>query len=120
MLSDEHPSLSSAIRLRYALKAPNDTVGEKGLVHSMLIFGVMPFLGNSNANVNDQGVSFEALKQEREEAATIIDDRRISRPLKSNVPPSATYKLKTGQAVNVYSEKTRQVEERTDYSSSWA
>lgn len=55
ILLQEHPRLSSAMRLRYAVKALNDTAGDKGLVPSMLVFGVTPSLGNTGANIQDQG-----------------------------------------------------------------
>lgn len=71
MLLGKYSSLSKATRLRYATKALNETVGEKGLLPSMLVFGVMPPLGNYSANIHDQGVWFEGLKKGREKAATI-------------------------------------------------
>lgn len=47
------------------------------------------------------------MKKARDEGATIAAENRIKRALRSNVPPSATYTLRHGQDVMVYSEKQR-------------
>lgn len=70
ILSKDHPKLSAAMRLRYAVKALNDSHGERGLVPSMSVFGVISSLENSRANLCGQDERFNALKRAREEAAT--------------------------------------------------
>lgn len=107
ILSEKHPKLSASIRLRYPVKELNDTAGDKGLVPSMLVFGVIPSIYNSGAHLCEQEDRFDAMKRAREEAATITAENRVNRALRANVPPSARYTLKTGQAVMVYSEKQR-------------
>lgn len=73
--------------LGYSVKAINDTAGEKRLVSSLLVFGVIPSVGNSNANLRDQADRLKATKDAREETATITAERRIRRAVNSNVPP---------------------------------
>lgn len=107
VFSDKHSYFSKATRLRYAIKAINNTTWEKCFVPSMIFFAVMSSLGNSGANKHKQEQRFEAMKQAWEEAATIAAENSISRELKSIVPTSAKYTIKTGQVVMVYSEKRK-------------
>lgn len=111
ILAAKHPALTRAMRLRYAIKAINDTAGEKGLVPSTLVFGVTTSLGNSNVNVPEQSKRITDLKQARDEATTIVAEARIRRALKSNLPPSSNFRLRTGQTVMAYSEKKREMDE---------
>lgn len=53
IMAEEHPNSSNALKLHYAIKALNDTAGEKGLVPSGLVFGVTPFPVNTDANLRD-------------------------------------------------------------------
>lgn len=107
MLTDKYPDLSDALRLRFSVKALNDTSGPKGLVPSLLVFGTIPSIGSSNANLPDQEQRFKAMRAAREEAATIFAEQRIRIALKSNAPPSSKYMLKPGQEVKVFSEKQK-------------
>lgn len=107
MLTDNYADLSDALRLRFAVKALNDTAGIKGLVPSLLVFGTIPSLGNTGANWLNQEERFKAMHAARKEAAAIRAEQRIRIALKSNVPPSAKYSLKIGQIVMVFSENNR-------------
>lgn len=54
ILTSHHPDLKRAIRLLYATKALNDAAGEKGLVPSILVFGVTTSSVRSNAEIPEQ------------------------------------------------------------------
>lgn len=107
MLTDNYPELSDNLRLRFSIKALNDTAGTKGLVPSLLVYGTIPSLGNTGADLPDQEDRFTALAAARKEAACITAEKRIRLALKSNIPPSAKYTLHPGQKVMVYSEKMK-------------
>lgn len=104
MLHKDHPSLTDNLKLRLAVKALNDTAGLKGLVPSLLVFGKIPYLENTNANLPDQEERFRAMHLARAEAAKITAEQRIKLALRTNVPPSAKYELRSGQSVMAYSE----------------
>lgn len=108
MFHKEHPSLSDNLKLRLSVKALNDTAGPEGLVPSLLVFGVIPSLGNTEANLVDQERRFRAMHLAPAEAAKITAEERIRIALRSNVPPSAKYDLQSGQSVMAYSEKKRE------------
>lgn len=105
MLTDKYPTLSDNVRLRFAVKALNDTAGHNGLVPSLLVFRSIPSMGNTEADLPDQNDRFRAMLDARMEASTITAEKRIRIALKSNAPPSAKYTLRTGQLVMVYSDK---------------
>lgn len=89
MLSGKHQSLSSVMFLKYAVKVLKDTAGEKGLVPSLLVFGVIPLVRNLNSNLHNQEELFKAMKDARVERDTITEERRIRRAMRSDVTPSA-------------------------------
>lgn len=105
VLTEKYPNLSDNLRLRLSVKSLNDTAGPKGLVPSLLVFGVIPSLGNTDADLPNQEERFRAMHEARNEAATITAEKRIRLALRTNIPPSAKYQLKEGQRVLVYSEK---------------
>lgn len=113
-LSDRYPNLSDNLRLRFAVKALNDTAGTNGLVPSLLVLSTIllyrcSWSGNSASVFPSEGSTqrFNAMTAARKEAATIIAEKRIRLALKSNVPPSARYTLRQEQLAMVYSEKKR-------------
>lgn len=90
------------------MKALNDTAGVNGLVPSLLVFGVVPSLGNTEAELPNQEERFSAINAARKEAATIVAEKRNRLALKASVQASARYTLKPGQLVMVYSEKLKE------------
>lgn len=107
ILTENYPRLSDNMRLRLTVKSLKDTAGPKGLVPSLLVFGVIPSLGNTDAEIPGQEERFQAMKEARKEAATIYAGKRIRLALHSNIPPSAKYILKQGQQALAYSEKQK-------------
>lgn len=65
MLATDHHKLSNAMSLRYEVKALKDTTGDKGLVTSTLVFGVIPTLRNTNASLQDQAERLEGMRSAR-------------------------------------------------------
>lgn len=108
MLSDMYPTLSDNLRLKFAVKSLNDTAGTNDLVSSLLVFGTIPSLGNTETELHDQEEKFIASSAARKEASTIITEKKIRLALRTNIPPSAKYSLCPGQLVMVYSEKKKQ------------
>lgn len=106
--TERHPSLSDNLRLRLSVKDLNHTVGPKRLLPSPLVFGVIPSLGNTDADLPNQEERFREMHEAGKEAATISAERRIRLALHANVPPPAKYQLKEGQKVLAYSEKCKQ------------
>lgn len=78
MLPDKHPSLSDNVKLGLAVKALNDTTGPKRLVTSLLVFGVIPSLRNSKANLTYQEECFTVMHNARAEAAKITAEQHIT------------------------------------------
>lgn len=61
LVKQNHPTISNALCLRFSVKSLNDTAGDKGLVPSMIVFGVIPSLGNTHDNLPDQQERFNAM-----------------------------------------------------------
>lgn len=104
-LKQNHLSLSNALCLRYEIKTLNDSAADKGLVPYLLVFRVMPSIGNRDANLSDQRVCFRSMKTAREETSAITAERRTANALNTNVPPSAGYSFRIGQTVIAFNEK---------------
>lgn len=107
ILTENHGALSDNLRLRLTVKALNDAAGPKELVPSLLVFGTIPSLGNTGANLMEQEDQFKAKHTARKEAAKIVAEQWIKTAVRMNVPPAAKYKLHTGQKVMAYSEKQK-------------
>ena len=100
----EFPQLSKDIILRLAVKAMNDTMGENGLVPSLLVFGIIPRFPIINSELPTQKERMEALASAQMEMNSIIAERRISAALQRNIPRSAGQVLEVGDEVLVYRE----------------
>lgn len=96
-LRDRYPDLSDSPRLRCEVNALNDTADTNGLVPSLLVFGTIPSLGDTESELADQEQRFNEITAARKEVATIIAEKRIRPALKSKIPPSARYTLRTGR-----------------------
>lgn len=107
ILNDTYPDLSDHLKLWFAVKVFNDTAGPKGLVPSLLVFGTIPSVGNSGANLVYREESFRVMYTARSEAYKIVAEQRIQTALQTNIPPSAKYQLQNGQTVMAYSEKQK-------------
>lgn len=107
MLTDRYSGLSDNLRLRFAVKALNDTAGTNGLVPSLLVLGTIPSIGNTEAEFADREQRFSAITSARKEAAKIFAEKQIRLALKTNIPPSARYTPQPCQLVMVYSEKKK-------------
>ena len=100
----DHPNLMPKTILRLSLKAMNDTMGENGLVPSLLTFGVIPRFPILNTELPTQQERLEALKKAQAEMNSIVAERRIKRALLHKVPNASNYVFRPGTEVLVYRE----------------
>lgn len=64
-------------------------------------------MGNTGADLAEQDERFRSMHTAGSEAAKIIAEQRIRTALRTNVPPSAKYQLRSSQTVMAYSEKQK-------------
>ena len=83
----------------------NDTAGPKGLVPSLLVFGVMPrTLLAGFDQLPGQVQRMRTMQAARKEMSKEISQNRLTTALKSNVRASAHYDIVIGSEVFVYKE----------------
>ena len=104
LLSTNNPNLSKELALRYAIKGINDTANIDGLVPSLLVFGVVPSFPLSNRILPNQKARLQAMVDARLEMGRIVTEQRISRALRSKLPPAVLHNIKAGDNVLVYRE----------------
>lgn len=97
----------SATILMYLIKALNDTGAENKIVSSSLVFGGIATLRTTGAKLPNQEELMAKMKKSLEYAATAVSERKITRALKANLPPSATYSLSEGDKFMAYSENRK-------------
>lgn len=105
MLTDMYPDLSDDLRLKFAVKALDDTTGTDDLVPSLLVLFPIPSLRSTGVELADQEQRFGTVNAARREAATIISENRLRLGIIANVQLRGKYSLRTGQMFTVYSEK---------------
>lgn len=106
--SEEYPHISKHIRLKIALKAMNDTMGENGLVPSLLVFGIIPRFPIITSDLPNQRERMEVLAAAQKEMNTIIAERRIITALTTNTPSSVDEVYQVGDKILIYREKERE------------
>lgn len=107
ILTKTYPTLSHNMRLRLTVKALNDTAGSRGLVPSLLVFGTITSLGNTESNLTDQQERIKAMYRAWNEAGSIIAEQRIRTSLQANIPTSEKYQFWSWQTVMACSEKQK-------------
>jgi len=88
-VSTEYPQVAPDIRLKLATKAMNDTMGEDGLVPSLLVFGIIPRFPIISTNLPTQQERMDALATAQKEMNAIVSERRITAALTRNIPSAA-------------------------------
>ena len=78
-----------------------------GLVPSLLVFGVIPSFPITNRSLPNQKSRLQAIVDARLEMGRIVTEQRISRALKSKLPPAVTHDIKSGDDVLVFREKNK-------------
>jgi hypothetical protein len=92
--------------LKCATKALNDTMGENGLVPSLLVFGIVPRFPILSSNLPEQQERMRVLAAAQAEYNSIVAERRKEEILKSRVPGEADRVYKVGEEVLVWREKS--------------
>ena len=107
LLRNNNPNLSKSLALRYALKGINDTANLNGLVPSLLVFGVVPSFPLSNKPLPNQRARLQAIVDARLEMGSIVSEQRITRALRSKLPPAVLHNKNAGDDVLVFREKKK-------------
>ena len=105
LLTNNNPNLTKSLALRYALKGINDTANINGLVPSLLVFGVVPSFPLTNRSLPNQRARLQAIVEARLEMGRIISEQRITRALRSKLPPAVINHVKAADDVLVFREK---------------
>lgn len=93
--------------LRYAVKGLSDTMGPNRLVPSLLVSRTLPKLSMIKKLPPSQKELMDMSRLASDEVAKIWAEQRILMALKSIIPPSARFKIRSGHSVSAYSEKER-------------
>ncbi|CDF33317.1 unnamed protein product [Chondrus crispus] len=100
----DFPTIDAEYALQIAIKAVNDTAGPRGLVPTLLVFGIAPRTLVSPLDLPHQKKRMQALVTARNEMARTIAQRRINTALSSNVPAAAASDMTIGTYVLVHRE----------------
>lgn len=85
----------------------NDTAGPKGIVPSLLVFGVMPrTLLPGSVQLPGQLVRMRAMQAARKDMSKEIASSRTSTALRSRVPAATNYEIIIGSEVLVFKENS--------------
>ena len=101
----QHPEIPTEYALSLAVKAMNDSAGPKGLVPTLLVFGVMPRIPIVPMALPVQVQRMKAMLKARDEMTTIIAGSQMKKALRSNAPGAAMADIPIGSEVLVYKEK---------------
>jgi hypothetical protein len=104
-VSFDFPAAPPEMILKCATKALNDTMGENGLVPSLLIFGIIPRFPILATDLPEQRERMRILAAAQVEYNTVVAERRILEALKSRVSDSADRVYEIGEEVLVWRER---------------
>ena len=100
----EHPLVLPPGALSLAVAAMNQTAGPRGLVPTLLVFGVLPRTPTTPLPLPAQRERMAAAVTAREEMRTAVAKARVASALNTSVPAAAGRILSPGQQVLVYRE----------------
>ena len=103
----DYPQAPNKILLSIAVKAMNDTIGEKGLVPSLLTFGITPRFPIISTELPTQDERMGLLTSGQMEMNAIIAERRIQAALTKQIPPAADRTYRLGDEVLVFCEQDK-------------
>jgi len=109
-IQHDFPEANPRMILSVAVKAMNDTINEKGLVPSRLVFGILPRFPILNSNLPNQKERLEIIKTAQAEMNSIVAERKIMTALSKNVPAAADRTYKLGEEILVYNENLKKWE----------
>lgn len=101
----EDPSLDRELSLAIANKAVNDTAGPRGLVPTLLVFGISPRLPISPKELPGQIQRMKAMKAARREMSRITAQARITMALTRNAPKGTDSNIAIGDEILWYRDK---------------
>ena len=99
----DYPQAHEEILLGIAVKAMNDTIGEKGLVPSFLAFGTTPRFPIISTEPPSEAERMKLLTSAQIEMNAIVVERRIQAALTRQIPPAADRIYQIGDEVLVFS-----------------
>ena len=103
----DYPQAHNKILLNIAVKAMNDTIGEKGLVPSLLAFGITPRFPIISTDLPTQSERMRLLATAQMEMNAIVAERRVQAALTRQIPPAADRVYQLGDEVLVFSEQDK-------------
>lgn len=83
------PDASPVILLKIAVKAMKDTIGENGLVPSLLVFGIIPHFPIISTEIPSQCERGQILSAVQMEMNAVIAERCVLAALIRNIPPAS-------------------------------
>jgi hypothetical protein len=101
-----YPHISPRIILKITVKVMNDTIGENGLVTSLLAFGDVPRFRILSTELPNQKERMTAISLAKMEMNSIIAERRITTALMKIAPSSVDYVFAVDDEVHVFRERT--------------
>lgn len=107
LLCRNNPNMKKELLLRYAIKGVGYTANMDGLVPSLLVFGVVPSFPMTEKPLPNQRARLQAIVDARLEMGRIVTEQRITRALRSKLPPAVTHDIRVGQESLVYREKKK-------------
>lgn len=100
----EHPGVPQEAALSIAVAAMNQTAGPRGLVPTLLVFGVIPRTPVTTRLLPDQSNRMEAMVKARNEMQALVAKTRLRVALSAPVPAAADRAVSPGDKVLAYRE----------------
>lgn len=91
ILKKQHATINPEVLLCFAIKVLHDTTGSERYVPFLLALGILPIFPILGKDLPSKKDKMQALINAREAVAEIHAEQRISKLIRSNVPPSAQY-----------------------------
>ena len=82
----------------------SETIGENGLIPSLLVFGIIPRFPIISTNLPSQKERMAILAAAQMEMNATVADRRVATALSRNIPPASDRNYNLGDEVLVFSE----------------
>jgi hypothetical protein len=97
----DYHGISNELALSCAVHAANETLGLEGIVPVTLVFGIVPGVGTKLPN---QPERVKAMMAARHEMRNIMEILRVTRALRTSVPPATDIEFVPGDQVLVFRE----------------
>ena len=104
----EFPQIDSNIALKLSIKAMNDTNGDKGLVPSLVVFGIILRSPIISSDIPAQKERMLALSKAQMEINAVVAERRILAALTRIIRTAIDFVFEIGQEVLVYERRRKE------------